>query len=196
MANGPVYNPGRYWGRAASQSFGKSSTGTPQFSITFDIQGAVDPNDPQGALMNCVPSQRTVYWYLTAKTVEFVVEDLELLGFNKPSVKFLDPSVEGFFDFTGQEVELYCKHEPYNNQLKERWSLNKPRDGFVAPPLETNEVRKLDALFGKSLKALAGKAAQTPTETPAQIVADDPTEAANAELAKAGVNEQGDDVPF
>ena len=91
---GATYNPGRYWGKATAQSFGKSKNkGTPQFAISFDILGAVNPSDPNGQLLNAAPGTRTVYWYITDKTAQYFAEDLERLGFNKPSLRFLNPDV-------------------------------------------------------------------------------------------------------
>lgn len=195
-SNGPVYSVGRYWGRALSQSFGKSKNkGTPQFSITFDIKGAVDPSNPEGELLRCEEGQRTVFWYLTEGTMPYVLEDLERLGFNKPSLRFLDANVNGYFDFAGIEQELYCKHEAYEGKRKEKWSLSNPRAGTIeAEPLESNEVRKLDALFGKGLKALAAKAPETAPVASEPERASDATAVATAEPEENERNE--DDMPF
>ena len=137
------------WGLGAS-----SNKGTPELQFRFEILGKIDPNDPEGALIPCPNYERTIYRYLTQATHEFVVDDLEFLGYDKGSFKFLDPHVEGAHSFAGQEFNARCDHEDYQGQPKERWSFARRRGPAEIAPLESEMVRKLDAMFGKSLSRL------------------------------------------
>jgi hypothetical protein len=58
-------------------------------------------------------------------------------------------------DFAGTEVELFCKHEDYEGETRERWSISTPREPRESKPVDPAALRKLDALFGKALKANA-----------------------------------------
>lgn len=192
-------NGQRYWGKAISQSFGGSSEKkTPQFSITFDIIGAIDTKNPGGELLSCPSGTRTVFWYLTQGTMPYVLADLEAMGYDKDSLAYLDPTNPNHHNFVEMERELYCQHEQYQGKPKEKWGLGKSRTGIEAKPLEDKELRKLDAMFSVGLKKLAGgKKAAPPTElakaaAAANAVAAD---AINAELAE--IEELGDDgMPF
>ena len=87
--NGPFYPVGLYQGRVVSQGVGESGTGTPQFVLRIKVLGPVDGDE-------YVPSkqqyERTVYMYLTEKTIPFVLETLAILGFEGDNIMQLDPS--------------------------------------------------------------------------------------------------------
>ena len=149
MSNGPQYQRGAYPAcEIISQALGEASTGTPQFSFRFRIPNTDD--------------ERTCYIALTEKTRDFAIEDLKRLGFSMNSLRYLDPNVAGYQDFTGTFVDMYCKHDTYNSKTSEKWSISRPLGAVDVKPLETNKMRDLDNLFGRSLKANAG-----PSQRPA-----------------------------
>lgn len=147
----PFYQPGNFIGRVTHQALTETSTGKPSFNLTCQIVEEVDQFGTSCPVDKSY--ERTVYSVITEKTMPRFLEFLKLLGFNKMSLKFLDPNTSGFCDFTGQDVPLWCKHEEYEGELKEKWNVSLPRgEREPAKPLEANQVRKLDALFGKALK--------------------------------------------
>lgn len=183
---GTRYEAGRYWGRLKAQGMGKSKDkGTPFFAATFEIVGKVDLRDPEGELLACTPGDCTVYMYITEKTGARVIEELALLGYDKPSFRFLDPETPGFTDLAGREVALFCSHEEYNGDMKEKWGIHRER-GIGGEPLDQTGYKQLDALFGKQLKSLAPKAG-TRTAAPAK---------ANAETVPPSGDVPDDDIPF
>lgn len=180
MAKGAYYPQGVYVGRVVRQELGASTQkGTPQFVVTFQI---VDALDQFGASCGLQTSyERSVYLYLTEKAMDIALGALKVLGFNKTSLKYLDPDEAGFVDFTDKEVELYCKHEEWEGEPRERWSINTPREPRESKPVDKSDLRKLDALFGKALKAQAAPESQ-------------PAPDANKAMQEAATNDS--DCPF
>jgi hypothetical protein len=173
----PKFNPGSYMARVTT--WGLSETKhkkTPQFFIRFKPLGKINPNDPTGPLMGCPDYERTIYRVITQNTAQYVIEDLERLGYDKSSFKFLDPAVEGAHSFEGLEIQVRCDHEEYEGTLQERWNLDRDGGPLEVPPLDSKRVRQLDAMFGKSLKGNGSKKstpAESPGETTETVPADD-----------------------
>ena len=139
-----------------------------------------------GVFLDIVPQNgqydRRIQWWITDKTVDFVIRDLRLIGFAGESWSELDPTSEKFYDFTGKTIQAQCRYErdaTDPSKVYERWELpyeGKPRETIR---LDKKQVRKLDMMFGKQLKAakLEAPAAQpvappTKEELEAQIDAD------------------------
>ncbi len=182
-----TYQNGRYLGRVTDQLLGKSSKkGTPEIQIRFAILGIVDPADPEGQLISCPPGERTVYLYITANTHEYVVRDLQRLGFTGDSFSKIDPNVNGFCDLSGAEAEFECRSETYDGEEREKWSV--ARDSALrSTPIDDKDVLKLDALYGSQLKANARAAQEAKPEQPVGT----PVETANETPVQAT-----DDIPF
>jgi len=189
MSKGPHYLPGNYWGRVASQALGESKEkGTPFFELEFEILGGVDPVDPTGSLIPVKVGSRKVTKYITDKTMEYFVADLARLGYAKTSLKYLDPNVEHFHNFTGHECGIYCEYEEDKNGVEwERWNLSRPREARVSEPLDTGKMRQLDALFGTSAKK-AGLGTRP--------VKDSAARTPNEKLQEAASDAKGDDIPW
>lgn len=160
------YAEGTYWGRVTHQQLGESKEKkTPQFVLTFSVLGKINPNEPDGELLSCPAGTRSVFRYFTDKTIDFVVEDVRALcaaqGITNalPSWKFLDPSTAGYFDFTGAELAFFCKHEEYQGEYKEKWSLARGGGKPDVAPLDDRGIRQLDSLFGKKLRDTQADAA-------------------------------------
>lgn len=184
---GTFYQPSRYWGKIVDHQMTKAKTGTPQFVITFLVVGRVNPEDPDGDLLGVEQQyERSVYRSITDKTVSYVLEDLQRLGVEIASWSELDMGDANAVALKGRELAFSCQHEPDQSgkQLREKWSI--AGDGFQHVPLERDDVRKLDALFGKALtKAKAGRTAPA-LEPPV----DAPFAPQPAEVARP------DDIPF
>lgn len=185
MASRPFYEQGNYVGEVVQQALGEASTGTPQFVLRVKVLGKPDPGDPS----SFVPVQqyeRTIFCSITANTIGFFTEQLQALGFTGSSFAQLDPSSAGFQNFTGRQLDLYCKHEPDNKtgDLREKWQISSSsRKPLEITPLSSKKTRELDSLFGKALK---GPSVNSPRQQP-------PT----PQYATAGAMEiTDDDVPF
>ena len=146
------FDKGRYIGQLTNQQLGKTSNGNPQIVLTFNIIGKVDLSDPQGALLDCPKYERTVYRVITNKTIDYVLKDMEAIGFEGNSFGQIDSSMPGFQDLRGKEIELFCDHDNYEGKEKEKWGIYTEFEGAKVEKLEAADVRKLDTLFGKALK--------------------------------------------
>jgi len=171
------YEAGRYWGRLKSQGMGKSKDkGTPFFAAVFDILGKVNLQDPDGDLLPCPQGECTIYMYLTEKTAGRVIEELGMLGYNKPSFRYLDPDAPGYVDLSGAEVALFVTPDEYNGNIKEKWGIHRDR-GISGEPLDQAGFKQLDNLFGKQLKAIAQanpKRSEVPKSQAQQTVPPEP----------------------
>ena len=157
----------RYRVRFTSQALGESEQKqTPFLALQFDVIAVyVGPEETEPV----VSKQRTAYLYITDKTIERFRDDLETLGFDRDSFKYLDPKTPGFFDFAGREGDMYCQHQEYNGDKSERWGVaGKPR-GLSVQELDAKGIRSLDSLFGKALKGLAKAPAPKPVAVKGQV---------------------------
>jgi hypothetical protein len=140
------YQKGLHVGECVGQWLDSPQGKSPYFALKFNILARVE-----GEKEYPVESgERTVYLYLTDKALDMTTDVLTHLGYDKDTLRFLDPNREGFYNFAGKRCDLWCKHEEYNGEQKEKWSVSMP---FAdATPLDDKELRRLDALFGKALK--------------------------------------------
>lgn len=159
------YKTGLHVGECTCQFMGQSSSEkkTPYLGLKFLIKSRVE-GEREIAVES---SERTVYLYLSDGALEMTIDAVAHLGYDKDSLKFLDPAQNGFFNFAGQICDLWCKVEDYKGDSKEKWSISLPRKP-VEPPDE-KELRRLDSLFGKAIRARRGpgipSAAQSPAAT-------------------------------
>jgi hypothetical protein len=185
MANAPFYEIGRYACKVVSQALGESSTGKPQFALRFQVMGQVDPADPSRFIPARQQYERTHYRAITEKTIPYFIEDLKVLGFQGDSFRGLDSNTEGFHDFRGQDVDMWCSHEPdQEGNQREKWGIARQGGSLELKALEPKKVRELDNLYGKHLKGMKANGVPKPATAPAQAVPTDPM----------GIMD--DDVPF
>ena len=177
----PFYEEGRYKGVVSSQALGKSSTGNAQFVLTFEILGGVDPTQPDN-LIRVPQGQRSIFRSITEKTIDWFVDDLKFLGYNRSSFQPLDPSHANHHSFKGMEIEVECRHKQYQGETREQWNLVTDGGGFKVEPVDNATLRKLDSLWGKKL---GGGAATDTKKAAAQ-------QKANAEVTEAPTEE----IPF
>lgn len=143
----PVYyQTGLHSGECVGQFMDAPQGKSPYFALKFVIQKRIVNNEEH----TVDQQERTVYLYLTDKALEMTSEILAHLGYDKDSLRWLDPKRDGYFNFVGKKCDLWCKHEEYQGEVREKWSISMP---FAeATPLDDKELRRLDALFGKAMK--------------------------------------------
>ncbi len=139
---------------------------TPYFALKFNIVARVE-NEQEHA---CDSGERTIYLYLSEKALPMTTEVLEFLGYDKDSLKFLNPEQQGYFNFTGKRCDLWCKMEEWQGKPKEKWNISTPRK--PPTPIDDKELRRLDSLFGKAIRAQRGPGipAATPPAPPASTL--------------------------
>lgn len=147
------YKEGRYKARIKNWGLSKASTGTDQFFVSIEPLGMFDPADQEN-LLACDSAERTIFRAITDKTIDFVLDDLERLGYKGDTFDQLNPEHAKAHNFRDQEIEVRCRHETYKDKLHERWEFA-GGGSFQPKPLAANEVNVLNKLFGKKLKARA-----------------------------------------
>lgn len=168
-----MYAVGKYRARVTAQALAPSkSKQTPQFVLTFQPIGMYDPSKPDGELAHCDAYERSIFRAITKGTIDFVMEDLEALGFQGTSFSELDPNNGNHHSFVDQEIDVYCKHEEYQGKQQERWNISRG-GGLQLEPMAKKDLATLDSLFGKKLKERNGgkKAAPAKTEPATQTAA-------------------------
>ena len=176
MAYGPFYKPGLYLGEVVEHRLQKAKTGTWQLVLRFKVMGYGDRVSYQPVEQIY---ERAMYQALTNNTVDFVIKDLEQLGFESDSFSVLDPTHPHHVSLVGKKAEFFCKHSTdLHGQPREHWSISRPRDDSDHEKPTAKEFRELDNLFGKALQKnkRATPALQKATRTPVddtQITDDD-----------------------
>ena len=163
------YDVGLYLGSVTAQAMSETKNGNPQFVLTFNVIGKLDQSQPD-SVIRCNPGQRSVFMVFTEKTMDFALENLKAIGFNKSSFSFLDPNRQGYHDFIGQQIEFWCAHKEYEGNLNEKWSISNGGGGLNLKPVEPAAIRKLDALYGAKLKAGAAPEPSKPARRQAASV--------------------------
>ena len=169
------YEVGRYEGIVTDQGLTETKTGKPCFFLQFDVTADLLPDGTKKALPPAHSFQRSIYQVITDKTIDFLMTDLERLGFTGNKLTQLVLDSNGCQSFVDNIVQLYCKHETYEGNERERWSF--AREASEVVPLDSKKAKELDALFGKKMKDHFGnnkkKPAKAKTEQPATVPEDD-----------------------
>ncbi len=176
------FTAGYYVGFIQSWALGQSKEkGTPEFSIVFIPEYKKGPG---GTKEDCPQEKRTIYRYITDKTIDYFVADLKALGYDRDQFDDLDPNSPNAFNFEGAEIEARCKFEDYKGESKEKWELALVKN--VAKPMEEGGVANLNALFGGAMKSLVGNKKAMPAASSGYGAKDGNT-------ANTGTK---DDIPF
>ena len=189
-----MYDPGTYWGKITNQQLGTTSNGNPQFVLSFSVLGIVDPADPEGELLGCPQGERSVYRVITDKTIAFVLEDLARLGFVGDDFAQLDLNTPGCQDFTRLEFPFFCQHDTYKGKVREKWGL--ARGGQNVKPLESSDLRSLNAMFGKELKAQSRELKKAKPAPPAEPEPTAPPLTPERAAEEATAVPDNSDIPF
>lgn len=139
-----------YTGRIAHVTVGESKEKkTPQIVFTVEVE-------PDG-------DTRTVFRYLTEKTIDHVIKDLNALGYDRGGFDEIDPDHPNAFDFVGIPVKLRVRYETYDGKEREKWDFAFGGGGIEVQKMDSKGVSRLNAVFGAKLRAgLAKKAQQQP----------------------------------
>jgi hypothetical protein len=128
----PKYEVGRYEVKITGQGFQKASTGTLQFVLQFEVQGKVDPRDPQ-TLISVAPGERKWYKAITEKTVDWLMDDLKVLGVEGiTSWAQLDPTIapDDFIDLSDKLIDMMCgSKNGTDGKSYEDWSIAREGGG-------------------------------------------------------------------
>ena len=156
----PHYPEGGYIGKVTSQALVKAGTGTPQFVIRFTVERFWN-KDAKSEEPCAQKYERTIYRTITAKTAEYVKQDLDNLGFTGTSLKDLDPKSPNHFDLTGREINVFVKHEAdQESNLREKWGISQFSGSKAIEGEPVTDFAALDELIDFSgNKAAAPKAA-------------------------------------
>lgn len=167
MAN---YDKGVYRCKVLAQGFGKSKNkGTQFFFLTVQpLALVVSETEEELVYENYT---RDVVKYLTDKTIDYVLDDLESIGWSGGQLSEL----AGNQFFVGKEILCLCEHESANDgKVYDRFNLYREMVGRSVDPLDASDVRKLDAMFGSKVKEkFRGKSKPAPVR---QTVPDDAPE--------------------
>lgn len=153
MPRNAHFQPGRYWARITDQQLGYNNKGNKQLVLRFELIGRINPSDPEGELLPCDQFERTIFRVINENTLVYVLDDLEILGFDGESWAQLDLSHAEACDLRGQELAVSCTHEQYAGNAVERWGISREPTRPEIKPLEPKAQRELDNLFGRELKA-------------------------------------------
>jgi hypothetical protein len=178
-SNGPFYEVGVHVAEIVSHSLTKASTGNKQLVMRVKILGIPDGDS---YAPHRYQYERTIFWTITEKTVPFIVEKLQTLGFQGTQFSQLDPAHPDHISMKGQQVDLWCKHEPgQDGEMRERWDISNSGLAREVAPLNAKETRELDALFGRALSGGKVKPAKPPVNE-------------DEEYQEVGITD--DDIPF
>lgn len=144
-----MIDQGKYRGTITKWGLGKAKTGNPQFQVSFELKHKIGAG---GAPEDCPNWERTIFRSITEKTIDYLVEDLQRLGYDRDNFDGLDPEGPQAFNFAGIEVDVECDHETWEGKKREKWRFNAGGGAPAINPLERKEVSQLNALYSKKLK--------------------------------------------
>jgi hypothetical protein len=155
---------GVYKANIQKVTLGETKTGKPQ--IVYEvILDSIQQSD--GEFAPCPHLARTIYRVITDNTIDYALDDLRELGYDRATFADIDPESPNAFDFDGIEVTVEMKLEMYEGRQTERWNFTRKGAG---KKLEASAVSKLDAMFGAKLKAgRADTGTRAPVVRPARV---------------------------
>ena len=119
------FEAGRYRVQITDQRFTQSSLKkTTGFTLGFRVLSSVDrPDEP------VKPYRRDLTEWVTDGTYKRVMHSLRDLGYEGKKLSGVDPDIEGFHEFRGQEIEVECTHEVNvaKGEAFEEWKLVKSK---------------------------------------------------------------------
>jgi hypothetical protein len=125
---------GDYVARITGWQFGLNQKGTHELDLRCLILGSpVVENDVNQGIEEFEggPLKRTVFEYITDKTVDRVKRDLKAIGYDGDfSGKSFTPGNAASFDFVNQAAVkdgglflVHCGHDEYQEKVRERWTI-------------------------------------------------------------------------
>lgn len=182
---GHHFEVGEYTARIVAQGFTESKEKkTPGFFLEVEFLSATGPNSlPDN------PQNRTISWWITDNTIDFVIEKLRLLGWDGAKLTDLEPGADNHHSFVGQEIQVYCQHDGEYDKFDLSHKFGVEEVAGLAS--------KLDKLFGKQVMATAKK---SPRKKPASRKSAEADAELTSATASAEVNmpqsDNDDEIPF
>jgi hypothetical protein len=156
---------GKYLGRIVDYGVFQATAGRQHQTafVAAELIGRYDLGT--GELVPCPAETRTYSKAITPKTIDWVLADLQAIGYDRDGFRYLDPEVPGAATLFGREIDLDCTHEVYDGKSYERWSIHRER---TREKLGRDELSKLDARYRDKLKRAFGgaKPAVVPVSAP------------------------------
>jgi len=137
----------------------------PTVFVTFKLLAGPEAEPLGGRSLYGV--MRTYYRAITPKTMRWVRAELKAIGYDRDELKYLDAEAEGAVDLFGRDIDVVCRHEEYDNNTRERWSID---CGPAHVKLSAEDLERLDEQFA------AQAALETPPGNPS-LAADGPLDA-------------------
>lgn len=190
-----LYDKGNYIAAIQKQELSQSKNkGTPQIVFTIAPMAYLDESTPEREeIQPNANGERRIYLYVTENTAERVGDTLRFLGLEGDKISVLDSRHPQHQDLTGREVEVFCQHETYQGQEREKWGF--ATGGGELDPIDPSKAKEIDNLMGKVLRTkpqperAPAKARQNGAQEPDPGL--DP-----APAATAASSDTNDDLPF
>jgi hypothetical protein len=165
---------GVYKVKARNWGFVETTNNFEQFYMRFDILGLMDKEDLEAEPAPCPAG--TASWSITVNSDDnaaWLISTVQYLGYDGKDLLGLDPTMPEAFDFEGTEFLVTCKHEEYNEQVRAKWSVNRPTNW---KPLTRERLLALNERYGHLVSGIkqrhaakeaekSAKAAKTTTNT-------------------------------
>jgi hypothetical protein len=146
---------GRYCGSIREYGVTQSQAGQqhPTVFITFELIGRYNPTT--GELEACPAISRSYFKAITPKTIGWLLADLKAIGYDRPSLEYLDPETPGAANLFDVEIEVDCEHETYEGQVRERWSIHREQR---RERIRRDALARLDMQYADQIKRVLGSA--------------------------------------
>lgn len=158
---GPFYQEGLYEVEIKEIGFVEAKSGNPMIVFNVKVESSIGQDNTRHPCSH--QYERTIRLTVLDEYKDYVLLKLRYIGWNGTKFESLPEDLEG------QVVIADCKHErqeggEYHGRINERWD-------FPLPPKESKPIenkpalaKKLNAMFGKSLKDAASTAQTQRTE--------------------------------
>jgi hypothetical protein len=150
----PHYDVGQYRAKIIDLATGVSKNkNTPYIQIVIEPAVYLDVANNEELILDVV-YERDIKLWLTENTKERVCEDLRRIGYVRDDFNEIDegPAHDAV---VGTEIQVRCEHEEYEGKTWDRFYLSGGGGNVERARLTPDKVKKLNALFGKTLKATA-----------------------------------------
>lgn len=146
-------SPGRYVVKIMDHSLTEAKTGTLQIAFQIEIQGQIDPENPEELFTDHAGITRTIFRPITAKTQSWVWQDLDKLGYKGDDFDPLDKEKAAaankeFVSLAGQLVHARCTPNNFGDKESESWNFDMG-GGMNLTAADQSKVREANAMFGR-----------------------------------------------
>ena len=128
---------------------GKAQTGTYQLAIKVRVAEVAKDEDDLAAGFKPLekPLTKTVFLPITGGTKNFVLADLQHIGYDRKTLvsAALIPGSPASFDFSDRPVVVQCVHDEWNGKEREKWKICRRKE---AAAFAREDATQFDSLFG------------------------------------------------